>query len=111
MIEKSYTAEQLDQLKARAEAIGPERIKQVEAEWPALIAEVRAAMEAGDDPRSEKVRGLARRWSGLVAEFTGGDPGIERSAKTAYQDEPGMAAKNGLDPALFAFIGRAMAAD
>lgn len=87
MIEKYYTPEQLEQLKVRKEQVGEERIRQVEAEWPRLHAEVRAEMEKGTDPASETVQALARRWMALIQEFTGGDPGIEKSLRTMYQQE------------------------
>ena len=54
--EKYYTPEQLAWLQARAETVGAERIRQVEAEWPELIAQVRAEMERGTDPREERVQ-------------------------------------------------------
>src|SRR5262249_39535332 len=57
---KYYTPEQLEELKQRADAIGPDRIRQVEQkEWPELIAEVRAEMEKGTDPSSDRVQELA----------------------------------------------------
>jgi DNA-binding transcriptional MerR regulator len=87
MVDKYYTPEQLATLQARKAEVGEERIKEVEAEWPRLMAEVQAEMEAGTDPADPKVQGLARRWVGLVSEFTGGDPGIERSLTTMYQKE------------------------
>lgn len=112
MYEKYYTAEQLEQLKARAERVGPERVAEVEAEWPALMAEVRAAMDRGDDPTSPEVRALARRWVGLVREFTGGDPGIAASLKSMWQSESSI---HGIDagPArrLMAYLDPAMEAE
>jgi hypothetical protein len=87
MIEKYYTPEQLEQLKARKEQVGEERIWQVQEEWPKLHAEVRAEMEKGTDPTSEPVKALARRWLALINEFTGGDPGIEQSLRRMYQQE------------------------
>jgi len=85
---KYYTAEQLEQLKRRGEALGPERIRQVEEkEWPELIAEVRAEMDKGTDPKSPVVQALARRWMALVQEFTGGDPGIEKAVKQVWTEE------------------------
>lgn len=87
MIEKYYTPEQLEQLKARGETVGQERIKEVEAEWPRLFAAVRAEMAAGTDPTDPKVQELARRWFGLVEEFTGGDPGIFNSVKRMWENE------------------------
>lgn len=87
MIEKYYTPEQLEWLKERRQRLGEERIRQVEAEWPKLLAEVRAEMDAGSDPASTPVQALAQRWLTLVHEFTGGDPGIEKSLQAMYQQE------------------------
>ena len=44
-------------------------------------------MEAGTDPSDERVEVLATRWMGLVAEFTGGDPGCDRSPGNMWQQE------------------------
>jgi DNA-binding transcriptional MerR regulator len=91
MIEKYYTPEQLEQLKQRKEAVGDARIKEVEAEWPRLMAEVQAAMDAGTDPADPQAQELARRWVALVDEFTGGDPGVFRSLSTMYASEDKVA--------------------
>jgi DNA-binding transcriptional MerR regulator len=111
MIEKYYTPEQMDQIKARGEAVGQERILEVQAEWPKLMAEVQAAIDAGMDPTAPEAQAFARRWFGLVAEFTGGDPGIFQSLKTMYQNEDRVA---GMDvPAMrpmMEFVGKAGAA-
>ena len=87
MFEKYYTPEQLEQLKARKEQVGEERIRQAQEERPKLHAEVRAEMDKGSDPASAPVQALARRWMALIQEFTGGDPGIEKSLRTMYQQE------------------------
>src|SRR5207247_753683 len=75
-MEKYYTPEQMEYLKKRREAVGEERIHQSHADWAELIAAVRAEKEKGTDPASSEVQALAKRWSDLVNEFTGGDPGI-----------------------------------
>lgn len=87
MVEKYYTPEQLEELKERRRTLGEERIRQVEAEWPELMAQVRAEMDKGTDPADERVQDLARRWMGLINEFTGGNPGIEQSLRTMYRQE------------------------
>jgi len=87
MIEKYYTPEQIEQLKARKEQVGDARLKQTQAEWPRLMAEVQAVMDAGTDPADPKVQELAKRWVGLVNEFTGGDPGIFKSLSSMYANE------------------------
>lgn len=112
MVEKAesyYTPEQLEMLKGRKLQVGEERIRQVEAEWPKLIAQVRAAMDCGADPAGEEVQALAGRWKALVEEFTGGDTGIAQNLQRMYEQEPAAREQSGVDPALFAYIKQAMA--
>ena len=110
MFEKYYTQEQLQQLEERRKTLGEERIREVEQEWPRLIAEVRAEMDKGTDPASETMQRLSRRWMELVHEFTGGDPGITRSLGNLYQGEPSAQQQTGLDPGVFAYVQQAVAA-
>jgi DNA-binding transcriptional MerR regulator len=110
-IEKYYTPEQLEYLAQRRARVGEERIREVEAEWPELMEQVRAEMEAGTDPSDERVQALARRWMGLVQEFTGGDPGIERSLNNMWSQEENI---HGIDTAetraLGEYVSQALAA-
>jgi hypothetical protein len=55
------------------------------------MAEVQAAMDAGVPATDPKAQEFARRWFGLVAEFTGGDPGIFNSLRKMYQNEDTVA--------------------
>jgi DNA-binding transcriptional MerR regulator len=110
MIERSFTAEELAELKARGEKLGAEHIKAVEAEWPKLIAQVRREMLEGTEPTSDRMRPLATRWRELVREFTGGNPDIERKVRAMYIEQPKRAQQNGLDPAMFEYVGRAIRA-
>jgi DNA-binding transcriptional MerR regulator len=100
--EKYYSPEQLAELRERAKQVGSERMHAVEAEWPVLIAEVRAEMERGTDPADPHVQTLARRWRGLIEEFTGGNPEIANSLRTMK--------RSGLDADLQAYVGRMIAA-
>ncbi len=111
MTEKYYTPDQLKQLDERQKEVGEARIKEVEAEWPRLMAEVRTAMDGGVPPEDPKAQELARRWFGLVAEFTGSDPGIFNSLKTMYQNEDNVAGMDvaGMRP-LMEFIEKARVA-
>jgi DNA-binding transcriptional MerR regulator len=110
-IEKHYTAEQLEQLDRRKQELGQARTREVEAEWPRLIEQVEAEMEAGTDPTDERVQELARRWMELIEEFTGGDPGIRRSLGNVWQEEENV---GGMDTAhmrdLMDYVGEANAA-
>src|ERR1041385_366988 len=108
MFEKYMTEEQLETLRKRGEAVGPERMQQVQEEWPRLIAEVRAEMERGTDVQSPRVQELAAPWRPLVNEFSGGDAAIEKSVATMYQNEPGAAQRFGFDPKVWQYISAAL---
>jgi hypothetical protein len=54
------------------------------------------------------VQALAKRWNQLVQEFTGGDPGIEKSLANFYQGESQVDAKYSLDPGIFAYVQKAL---
>lgn len=107
MYEKYYTKEQLESLKKRADELGPEKISEVETEWPKLIASVRAEMEKGTDPKDPHVQTLVKRWNELILQFTGGDPGITQSVKNFYKGEPEFAAKQSLDGGVFEYVRKA----
>ncbi len=108
MFEKYYTREQLETLKKRREELGEDHIREVEAEWPKLITDVRAEMQRGTDPKNQRVQALAKRWNELVHEFTGGDPGITESLKNFYRGEPQFAAQQSLDSEIFGYIRKAL---
>ena len=110
-LERYFTPEQGRALEARGKEVGQERIREVEAEWNDLFAAFGDAMDRGLDPGSDEVRALARRSAALVAEFTGGDPGIRESLTRMYREEGGEAimAEHGMAvrPGLWAYMGRA----
>ncbi|GAA4015416.1 MerR family transcriptional regulator [Deinococcus rubellus] len=83
--EDPFDAEQTTYLKERAETVGQGRIEEVQNAWPELMAAVLVEMERGTDPGDSRVKALAERWQGLVAEFTGGRQDIKANLNTAYQ--------------------------
>jgi len=110
MFERYFDDNQKEQLAARREEVGEDRIQAVQGEWEALFADVQSAIGEGLAPTDERSRALARRWNGLVAEFTGGDAGIYASLSTAYRENPDAGRQWGMDPVLCEFITRASAA-
>jgi len=108
MFEKYMTEEQLETLRKRGEAVGPQRMKEAQEEWPRLIEEVRAEMQRGTDVTSPQVQALAKRWMSLVNEFSGGDAAIETSVSTMYRSEPGAAERFGFDMKVFEYIKPAL---
>lgn len=110
MFEKYYTPEQLDTLKQRYDDLGPDRIQQAETEWQELIEQARLAMSQGVDPASHSVQQLAQRWLSLIQAFTGGDPEIQQSLETLYQQEGAESASRGMvDRAVMNYMGQAIA--
>jgi predicted nuclease with TOPRIM domain len=101
----------LEQLERRKQELGEARIQEVQAEWPTLIEQVEAEMEAGTDPANERVQELAGRWMELIEEFTGGDPGIRQSLDNLVQEEESV---GGMDTAhtreLMDYVSKANAA-
>ena len=112
--EKYYTPEQMAQLRRRGEQLGQERIEEAQREWAALFASYRKAMEEGLDPTAEELQTLARKSAALIAEFTGGDPGIQASLSNLYRQEGGenVMSAHGMEtaPGLWDHVGKASAA-
>ncbi len=106
-----YTAEQLEQLERRAEALGPGALEASQRAWATLIEEMEAARVSNADPASPEVQALVARWSALIEQFTGGDAGIRASLERMYQDQGVETASRGMvAPELMAYVGRAMGA-
>ncbi|WP_437991598.1 MerR family transcriptional regulator [Sorangium sp. So ce145] len=108
MIEKYYTPEQLEELKQRADAMGPEKMREAESAWKQIYDDMRAEMQKGSDPKGEPVQQIVKRMRELIDAFTGKNPGIERSLNTMYRQEPSVRTQHGMDPELHEFIGKAM---
>ena len=110
MHEKYYTAEQLETLKKRGEAMGPEAMQKAQDDWTELNNAFRSAMEKGTDPGTPEVQALVVRMNEMILAFTGGDPGIARSLGNMYKEEGAEKASRGaIDQALGEYMGKARA--
>lgn len=77
--------------------------------WPPLIAEVRQQMLAqapGDGPA---MRALALRWQALSLAKAGGDAALYAKLQRAFHQDAALRAGSGIDAALAAYAGQAMA--
>jgi MerR family transcriptional regulator, thiopeptide resistance regulator len=95
----------------------PELQERVSRQWTELIAEVQAAMGAGEDPASPKAQALAARWKELVEGFTKGDPDVAQAVSNTWKDRenwPQAASQQAqafqITPQMWQFIGSAMKA-
>ncbi len=110
MSEQYLTPEQMAEVQERGRKLGDAAIKAVEAEWPQLIAKVKAEMEKGTPVSDPRVQEMARRWKELVEQFTGGNKGIEKAVAQHYRDDPELRARTGLDGQIFGYVQQAWAA-
>ena len=94
----------------RAEQLGADGLEAAQRAWPELIAQVRAAMDAGTPATGDSVIALARRWHAPIVAATGNDDAVNRKIGEAWQAQPDAMAAQGMDPAMFRYIGAAMAA-
>lgn len=103
-----WTERERDDFRRRAEQLGETGMDEAQRLWPELIAQMRAAFDAGTPASAPEVQDCARRWYALVQCFTGGDADVTRKLSQAWQSQPVAMAAHGLDPALFAYVGDAM---
>jgi hypothetical protein len=110
MIENYYTPEQLETLQKRREAMGPaaaDIAKQGQADWAALLADFRTALEQGIDPADPRAQALEMRRQALVNAFSGGDKGIEQSLKRLWTEQGDkLCAQFGCDPKVLEYLAK-----
>ncbi|MDN7905074.1 MerR family transcriptional regulator [Burkholderia diffusa] len=80
-----------------------------DAEWIALVADVRALHDAGVPPEDERVRALAGRWMTLLVRDTNNDPRLLAKLNLMHEREPAMQSKIGISTALRDYVLRATA--
>lgn len=78
-------------------------------EWPELLAAIRQHMEDGSDPQSPAMRQLAGQWLELFRSYAGDDPATQAKIRAIHEAEPDLQAGTFIDPALLAYVRRAMA--
>lgn len=112
MMEKFFTAEQLQTMQQQGEALGPDRIREVEQAWAEVIPAVREHMAKGTSPTDPALQALGVRWRELVNAFTGGNREIAANARAMYQEQHATinaANPNTPNPEMFAFMGKVFA--
>ena len=108
-MEKYYTPGQLKTLERRRADVGDDAIERAERAWGELIELVEAERQRGTDPADPRVQELARRWTDLIEQFTGGDPGIRKSLERMYEEEGVETASRGmLKPETMEYAQRAI---
>jgi len=111
-VKKYFSEEQLADLAERREQVGEQAITDVQAAWPKLIKQVRAAVDTGLDPATPQAQKLAAEWMGLLEQFHGGDAGLRDSLYRMQSENAEQIEQQhgGPSPALMQFIKAANAA-
>jgi len=108
-MEQHYTLKQLAEFEQRRNALGEEGMQLAQDDWTRLIADVEAERQAGTDPADTRLTPLIERWSALIEQFTGGDPGNRASLQELYDSEGAERASRGaLNAETMAYAVRAM---
>jgi methyltransferase (TIGR00027 family) len=78
------------------------------SDWPALVAELRAQMEAGVPPSAAPVQAIVKRWQQLFRDsYCGEDAALEARVREAFMREPDLRMGVGVDEPLMAYLNRA----
>jgi DNA-binding transcriptional MerR regulator len=83
---KYYSEAAQAKIESRHADWSPELQARVNKQWMDLIAEVDAALKAGENPSSARAQELARRWKQLVEGFTGGDREVLAGLRKLWAD-------------------------
>lgn len=81
-----FGSDEQKKIMEQANKLGPEKIKMVQDEWPKIISEAKDYMKKGTDPKDPAVQELAKRWMGMVNQFTGGDSKIQQGLMGMYKN-------------------------
>jgi DNA-binding transcriptional MerR regulator len=112
MMETYFTPAQLQTMQQQGEALGPDRIREVEQAWAEVIPAVREHMAKGTSPDDPALQALGVRWRELVNAFSGGNRDIAANARAMYQEQHtaiNAANPNTPNPEMFAFMGKVFA--
>ena len=84
---KYYSEAAQAKIEERKTLWSPELQERVTRDWAELVADIEKAMADGVKPTDDRSQELAARWRGLVGQFTGGDPEIQKGLNKMYADE------------------------
>ncbi|MBM2770282.1 MerR family transcriptional regulator [Burkholderia anthina] len=80
-----------------------------DAEWIALITDVRALHDAGVPPEDARVRAFADRWMTLLVRDTNNDPRLLAKLNLMHEREPSMQSQIGISTGLRDYVLKAVA--
>lgn len=99
MLEKYYTAEQMDELAKRDFHQDPDAGEKYEQAWTEVFEGLQNLQNQGVDPKDERTKEFALKAKELVQHFIGDNKGIKENMNKMYEQEGGgqMLRNHGLD--------------
>ena len=104
MFDRYFSQEELDRMPMYRQS------QSQTSDWPALVADVRALMDANVPPEDTRARALADRWMTLLARDTNDDPRLLAKLNRMHDNEPSMQASIGISTELRDYVLRAFSA-
>lgn len=106
--ENYFTRQQIETLRTDYEN-GDSDAERLESErFARIVQELRAEMESGASPKSEKVGRLAREWNDLVFSYARGDAEMRANAERFHAANPDSGLSFGLDGRLYRYMMEAL---
>jgi MerR family transcriptional regulator, thiopeptide resistance regulator len=84
---KYYSPGARAKIEERKKLWSPELQAQVTKDWNALLADVKAAVDAHEPVSGPRAQALAARWRKLLEGFTGGDPEVQKGLNKMWADQ------------------------
>ena len=109
VVERYFSAEEIERMREAQSLLGPEGLKQMKLKIAEMLAEWRAAAASGVKPDAPATIALVRRWMALGEGFPQDDASRER-ARTMLKNEPAVREAMGLSQAEVTFMNRALEA-
>ncbi|MCC3375060.1 MerR family transcriptional regulator [Cohnella sp. REN36] len=109
MMQSSHFSKGLaEELKSRSKRIGPEKLREIQAEGQILLAEFRSCLTGGMPPDDPNVAKLAKRWKAAMDAYAPADAAFVQAAEQYYGDHPEDAVVHGMDGDLYSYIKTAV---
>jgi len=107
IIEQHYSDDEIARLRAMQDAIPPETLRQLKVEMPRLLADFRAAHDAGTSPADAEVIDLSRRWLAMER-LVPIDEDLRLKGRRMLGSDAGFQQVSGIDAALARYIDAAL---
>lgn len=102
MYDKYFTKDELERLPMfQQQAKG-------QPEWRALVAKMRALIDAGTPPQHAAAQQLAQHWMTMLERDTAGNPDFFARLNAMHEQEPAMQAQTGITPAMIEYVVAAL---